>query len=870
MRLTELLVRLVTFCARRAVVVAGLGVLAAVLCGFLAANLLGVTTDTDTLFSPHLAWRQRSMEMARLFPQEANQLVIVIDASEPEAADETASALAKALAADTTHFLGVERPDASPYFDQEGLLFLDSDKLAALLDQTISAQPFLGQLVQDPSARGLFSALSLVGMGVAQGQANLGGFDASLEAFHQALADALAGHPRPLSWENLLAGQLVSQAGKYRFVLAHPRQDFGALEPGGAATAAIRADAAKLPFVQDGLARVRITGGVALADEEFATVAKGAVTGLVGSAILVTLWLFLALRSWRLVVPVVLTLLLGLLATTGFAAMAVGTLNLISVAFAILFVGIAVDFAIQFSVRFRELGQGGVTAEAALAATAQRAGVQILVAACATAAGFLAFVPTEFVGVAQLGLIAGVGMLVAFLCTLTFLPAALTVFRPKPASAEVGFRWARPLDAPLARARVPVLAVFGVIAVAGVVLLPQLQFDSDPLHTKDPNTEAMQTLNDLLSDPLANPYTIEDLAPSLEAANALAARLARLPLVAQALTLQSLVPDNQQEKLDMISQAASILDPTLTANAVATPVTAADIRMAAQTALAQIDPALPKLKPGDPLHQIAGDLHALTTASDATVMAANAALTRFLPLQLDRLREALTAHAVTARDVPAELARNWVLPDGRAKVQLVPTAAARSSRGMHAFVQQVQAIAPDAGGSAVTIVETADTILTAFRDAAIGAIVVIAVILFVALRRPLDVALVMAPLLLSALTTVVVAAVLPLPLNFANIIALPLLLGVGVSFNIYFVMNWRAGQDHPLGSATARAVVFSALTTGTAFGSLALSEHPGTASMGKLLLLSLGCTLVASLVFVPALLAAVRRPKEVSKQALLF
>jgi len=157
-------------------------------------------------------------------------------------------------------------------------------------------------------------------------------------------------------------------------------------------------------------------------------------------------------------------------------------------------------------------------------------------------------------------------------------------------------------------------------------------------------------------------------------------------------------------------------------------------------------------------------------------------------------------------------------------------------------------------------VATADTIVGAFREAAIGAIVAIAVILLVALRRVLDMALVLAPLLLSALMTVIVIVLLPLPINFANIIALPLLLGVGVSFNIYFVMNWRAGRTRMLGSATARAVMFSALTTGSAFGALALSGHPGTASMGELLLISLACTLVSSLLFIPALLSALGAP----------
>jgi predicted RND superfamily exporter protein len=182
--------------------------------------------------------------------------------------------------------------------------------------------------------------------------------------------------------------------------------------------------------------------------------------------------------------------------------------------------------------------------------------------------------------------------------------------------------------------------------------------------------------------------------------------------------------------------------------------------------------------------------------------------------------------------------------------------------GLSTFVQQVTEIAPNAGGSAVTIVATAATIVRAFQQAAIYALVALALILFGLLRRVLDVVLVMAPLLLSALLTLLIVVALPLPLNFANIIALPLLLGVGVSFNIYFVMNWRAGQSQPLGSATARAILFSALTTGTAFGSLALSSHPGTASTGELLLISLACTLMASLVFIPALLASLRPPTQ--------
>jgi hypothetical protein len=858
--LIRLLVRLVDFSRRHSWTVLLAGALLAVLSGWVASVRLGVSTDTDLLFKDTLPWRQQAMEMGRDFPQFRDLLVAVVDARIPEEADATANELAARLSADKTHFLTVRRPDANPFLQKEGLLFLQPKQLSTLMDQTIDAQPFLGQLVADPSARGLFSALSLLGMGVTQGDADLSPYFTPIRGFHQAMADALDGHPKPLSWETLLGGGLSELAGPYRFVLVQPRQNFGALEPGGAATETMRQVIAELPFVQSGDARVRITGQVALADEEFATVAQGAVTGLIGSLVLITLWLFLAVHSWRLIVPILMTLVLGLMLTVLFAAVVVGTLNLVSVGFGVLFVGIAVDFAIQFSVRYREFRFETGDAAAAMTETARRVGVQILIAALATAAGFLAFVPTAFSGVAELGLIAGAGMIMAFICTLAFLPAAITVFRPRGEAGEVGFAFAARLDPIIVRRRQPILIGFGVLAIAAVALSPRLEFDSDPLDTKNPNTEAMRTLRDLINNPLTNPYTIDVLTPNAQAAATLSDKLQTVPTVAEVISINSFVPADQQQKLAVIADANTILAPTLAPHGSAAPVTANDIRMAASAALAQIDPALTKLPKDHPLTLVAADLRRMKTASDAVLMATNAALTRFLPTQLDHLRQALGAEPVTLNAIPADFARDWVLPDGRARVQVNPKSEAQSPSGLRTFVRQVTAVAPNAGGSAVTIVATADTIVGAFRQAAIYAVIAIAVILLGLLRRVLDAALVMAPLLMSALLTLLIAVLLPLPLNFANIIALPLLLGVGVSFNIYFVMNWRAGQHRPLGSATARAILFSALTTGTAFGSLALSAHPGTASMGKLLLISLGCTLLASLVFIPALLASLTPP----------
>lgn len=853
------LVHLVDLCRRHPVLVLLAGATLAALSGSYARDHTRVSTDTDRMFPESLAWRQRALAFDREFPQFQDLIVAVVDARIPEEADATARALAeRALASE--RFRSVRRPNALPFFEKYGLLLLNPADLTRLMDQTIDAQPFLGQLVSDPSARGLFAALALLGMGVTKDDANVAPYLTPLRGFHEALRDVVAGSPRPLSWQSLLGGETAELAGPYRFVLLQPRLDKGALQAGGNATRLLRDIIPSLEFVEAGSARVRLTGAVPIADEEFATVAAGAIEGMVISLVLVIGCLFLAVWTWRLIVPIVLTLLLGLLLTLLFAAVTLGTLNVISVGFGILFLGMAVDFGIQFAVRFREYRLRATDVAAAMALTARLAGPQILLAAITTAAGFLAFLPTDFAGVAELGWIAGGGMLIAFACSVTFLPAAITLFRPRGEREEVGFAWAGRCDPIVVRWRWPILGASGAIVALGLALIPSLHFDADPLRTKDQNTEAVRTLRELIERPLTNPYTAEILLPDEAALARVSEVLRRSELVSGTRGLLTFMPADQDEKLALIGDAFAILAPTLGEREAPPPITPEDIRIAARAALAQIDPALVKLPTDHPLADVARDLRALQVADDPVLMTAQAALTRFLPDQLGRLRASLSAEAISRDTLPAELRRDWVASDGRLRLQVNATREALARGAIRDFAAAVRAVAPDAVGPALKIDATTATITGAFRDAAFYALVSIAVILFIARRRVLDVLLVMAPLSLSALFTLVVVVAGGLNLNFANIIALPLLLGVGVSYNVYFVMNWREGLGNPLGSATMRGVLFSALTTATAFGALALSRHPGTASMGFLLLISLGCTLVGSFVFLPALLAAMGRP----------
>lgn len=837
----------------------------AVLCVllFLALTALGLTytarhlridTDTDHLFSSSLPWRQAQIEQDKNFPQFNDLIVAVVRADTPEAAQATAKALNEALAADKADFTSSRYPAGAAFYQREGLLLLPTDDLAKLLTQIVSAQPFLGQLAAQPSARGLFTGLGLIAQGVQAGT-DISPYSDALANLRKNLEAAAQGHPVPLSWQNLIMGNAPGQSNE-AFVLAHPVLNQGTLQPGGVATAALVRIAKTLPDVKAGRATVDYTGQIPLSDEQFASLTHGLVLGSIISVLLIALWLYLALRSWRLILPILLTLVVGLALTIIYATIFVGVLNLISVAFAILFIGLAVDFAIQYCVRLRAAHQKSPNLGEALTRTAREAGGQIALAAAATSCGFLAFTPTAFLGVAELGEIAGAGMFIALFCTITFLPALLVLFAPKAAPSSLSLPGGSAADHFLDRHRKLILALFAGLGLAGAICASMLNFDANPLNTKDPNTESMRTLKTMLADPQTNPFYADILVPSLADARALTEKLNKLPEVAQVISGATFVPTQQDQKLAMLQQAQTILAPTLLAASTppTTPVTAAEIRDSLAQTITAINAVADKLPKDSELLRLDTVLKQLQSEDDAHLMAMNAALTQYLPQALHGLVTSLNAQPITEATLAPEIKTDWFLTDGRVRVEALPTAAAQTTRGLHQFARAVVALAPNAGGPAISIIATANTILKSFQEAAIWAFLAITLILLLVLRSLRDSLLVLATLLLSALLTALFAKLAGMSINYANIIALPLLLGVGVSFNVYFVMNWRVGMRNFLASPTARAVLFSALTTATAFGTLVSSADRGTSSMGELLFLSLGAVLISTFVFLPALL----------------
>jgi hopanoid biosynthesis associated RND transporter like protein HpnN len=856
---TAFVVRAIAFCWKHAWPVIAAGILLAAASSWYAATHFKMTTNLSELISGHMPWREREAALEKAFPH-FKTIVAVIDAPTPELADEATAAMVRRLSRQKDMFMSVQDPTGGPFFAHNGLLFLDSEDLAGRLNMLTQATRLVQVLASDPSLRGVLQTLQFGLLGVQGGRITLDAMTWPMTLAADTVEEVNAGRPASFSWRELVQGSRAKHGELLRFLTIRAALDFSALEPGLKASNAIRQAAEDLDFAGKYKARLRLTGPVPLEDEEFATIKENAALNAAVTIAVVLLILWMALRWWRIIFAVFVNLVVGLSITAAVGLILVGTLNLISVYFAVLFVGLGVDFGIQFSVRYRAERHEVDDLRAALLNAGCRAGAPLTLAALATAAGFLSFLPTAYKGVSELGLIAGIGMLIAFATSVTLLPALLSRIKPPREPAPLGYAALAPVDRFLERNRMLILFVTGVVVVAGLPLLYWLRFDFNPMNLRSPNVESVATYLDLKADPNSGANDIQVLAPSQAAADQTAAKLRALPQVARVTTLSSFIPDRQQDKLALIASAAKTLDPVLSpASEAVPPNDAQNVSMIKSTAGAlQTLGGDAKGKGANAARRLASALSTLAQADAGARERAAAAFVQPLRTALGQLRVLLQAQAVTLETLPADVADQWLTRSGQARIDIAPKGDANDNRVLQKFAASVEAVAPDATEGPISILGARSTVVTAFIEAGACALISIAILLWVALRRMRDVLLTLVPLLLAGVVTLEICVLVDLPLNFANIIALPLLLGVGVAFKIYYIMAWREGQTNLLQSVLTRAVTFSALTTATAFGSLWFSSHPGTSSMGKLLAISLLTTMMAAAVFQPVLMGKPR------------
>lgn len=816
-------------------------------------NNLGMNTDTKDMLSGELNWRKLDRQYEALFPQYTGNILVVIESPTPDQSADAAIALYRALIRDGTLFKDIYYPEYLDYLRQSSLLFLDADELHDLSDQLAKIQPFLGALVENPSIQGLFQMLSGMLDAIEEGRE----IDLAplVDEMNLGLESLSGTGLRPMSWHKLMSGKNNSQNVYREFIILRPHLDYSKLFPARDAIEFIRLTMDALDLDRVYGVNVGISGNVALSHEELESVSKANWVAISLALVIVTILLIFGLGSLGVVFACMTTLICGLIFTTAFAAATVGELNLISVAFAVLYIGLGIDFAIHYCVRFREYFIIHQDTTGALIHSTRAIFRSLLLCSLTTAIGFFAFIPTNYTGVAELGWIAGNGMFISFILTFTLLPVLLSYTKFKCNTQHTHTENLPKLPLLSDHNAKIVVGVTGILAGIVLLQLSSIEFDTNTLNLQDQSNESVETYKSLLDDGAASPWAGLLLVKGKSQAKIQVDKYEELDAVNKVVWLDKFIPADQEEKLAIIEEINLLMGGGLLSEGGNT---ISDVDK--WNALKNFHARLENMTIDDErLHQLYANIDGIINESknDGVILTrVEKILLQSFPGRIELLRDALEAEYVTPDVPPDSLKARWV-NNHYYKIDLYPKHDISDDSTLEQFVYEIRQLNPNVIGAPIINFEAGIAVSNAFQHAFLYAFAGIVLLLFIVKKSLRDTLIITISLLIGALLTAGLMLVFNISMNFANIIALPLLLGIGVDSGIHILERYRAASNasvNILYTSTSRAVIISALTTICSIGNLALSSHYGMASMGLLLVTGIVSMVFSMLIFMPALL----------------
>ena len=852
-------------------VVVVLGILA----GYYTVDQIRIDTDTSKLIAPDAPFQQYRRLHEQAFSQDLSTLLLVVESDTPELTKSASRKLLGLLRNNTGRFNSAYIPDDSEFFRQNGLLYLDTDELQALSNNLSIAQPFIGRIAQKPDLTGFFSifedALKATDKGAADKTQVVPIDLASLaDKIASVLHKTINGEKALLSWESLIAEK--RRHSNKTFIIVSPKLDHSHIRPAESAIEAIRKAAADIQDPGLPAVKVWVTGEIGLEDDELAGISTGTFTASVFSVVVVLFILLIAYRSILLTVATLLTLTLGMVFCGAFATIAVTELNLISIAFAVSNIGLGVEYAIHFCLRYKDNLRDGADKERALHDTIMTVGPSLLLAAGTTSIGLYAFMPTDYKGVAELGLLAGTSLFICLLITLVTLPALLKIL---PAPGKFRSKENRPQISNLSKhlAAIPIRYAKSIsvatliVALISIVLTLNVKTDFNPIDLRDPGTESVIAFKQLMEDEETTPLTLDVLTKDGNSTKILQQKLSALASVGKTISLFDLQPTDQDEKLILIEDLGLILGPQVQHF----PPLKTDVDPAPGIIhlIETIDKVLPQktdVQDRAPLTRLKKELQEILIQLDERQQSSRmifiekiqTALLGTLPQVMKELSASLEPGKISLNDLPPDIRDRWLSRDGLYRIQIFPKKDLNDLTNLKEFITEVQSVAPETTGLPIIYWESMKVVVDAFQEAIVIALIAITLVLLAIRRSVMDTILIMATLILAGLFTMASTVLTNTPINFANIIALPLLLGLGVDNGIHMLVRLRhslfdSEDQNIYQSSTARAIFYGALTTSSSFGGLAFSPHAGISSMGLIITIGIFWIMVCTFIILPAL-----------------
>ncbi len=839
-------------------------VLAAILISTLGAAWVAITqfemnSDTSRLIRQDTDWKRVNTEFLDTFPQYNRNTFVVISGEQPDKVAQVTSKLSADIRAREDVFQNVYSPGTTSFADAHALLYLDPETLNDTVSKLADAQPFLTAIAEDNSLR---SALQLIIDALGSDEELPAGFVQMTDALTMAAERALEGNEKPISWRDELF-RVAEGKTFYQVIFVQGQQNFGEDLPDAEIIRALETIINELTHAYADDVTIRLTGQVPLEHGEIVSAMDSA--QLAGSLALLILAAVLiwGVRSLRIIAATYLSMVVGLIWTAAFAMLTVGQYNTISIIFLVMFIGLGVDFAVHLCLKYQE-ARTEADSRDALIDMGQQLGPAIALCGVTSAMGFLAFVPTDYIGLAEMGIISGGGMIIAVVISLTLIPAFFAVVSdPIP-----------PTDMPFVGAMTNIVAdhsrttAYMTLAIAAILTATasQARFDYSTLSLKNPESEAMTTLQELQEEDIITDYALNYMAIDLDAATGTRAQLEALPEVSEVITPQDYLPRYQEENLMILEDASyfleSIFDPVEVENDFP------DAALVVQ--LTELETRLEQAINGSQDPSLILSMQSLRKA--ITTLRSMNAETRALftglivpPIrkEIDWLGTALFPQEVTLDDLPEDMRARVIATDGQAVVSITPAEDVVEVDAMRRFTKSVMSVVPEVTGRPVLDLGIGDIVIRAFLTAIGLAVLTIFIVLILTLRSFINSLLVFIPLAMTAMLTLSVSVLIDLPLNMANVVVIPLIFGLGVDNGIHIVKRFHqcADVNDLVHSSTPKAVFLSNLTTLGTFCALSFSTHQGIYSIGVLLTVALTALMFLTIISLPALLATFSSPR---------
>ena len=814
---------------------------ATVIFAWVAITQFQINSDLSQLIHQEADWRDDFEAYKSKFPDLVDPAIVVVSGSSFMAVENAARRLEEAISARKEHFRAVYSPQNDPFFRRHALLYLPLDELYDMTDRLSQAQPMLTAVSEDPSVR---SILKLLREGIANGETDTAAFATTVRLLTQSAEAQSAGEDSTIRWtDEFFSGQDTW----HRLILLKGQRNFDATLPNAAVMRELRNIIEMMDFPME--ISVGITGEVALSHEEIEAAMAGVQLAGWVAVVLLFAVLLLGVRSLKIIAATFAMLIIGIIWTSAYAMMTVGEYNTLSIIFLVMFFGLGVDFAIHFSLRYQEaVNVSDDAAVEALQDSAGSVGGAIVMCTVTTALGFLGFWPTDYQGLADLGVISAGGMLVAAFLTFTFLPAfyaAVGAIRPHVIDIPTSDR----LVGWLIRRRVGVIVAIAFAALSAIVSASQAKFDYSVLALKDPDAQSMRTLRELQAGNIATDYSLNILSQR----EIPKAELEALVTVDSVTTPFDYVPADQADKLFVLQDLEQLLFSAI-----------APVRSADSPSLVELRTEITALLETIRNVPVSPELNRLTFSLEELLHAEGQALADWqqpsigaLLNELAWLREAIYVEAIGFDDLPALLRARLVSDDGDFLSVVVPAENVAPVAALSRFIESVREIVPIATGRPVIEWGVGGIVVSSFQQALVFALVSISLVLLITFRSVRDAVLILIPLALAALFTLAIGVLLGVSLNMANILVLPLVFGLGVDNGIHVVDRFHGTGDvtNFMHSSTPRAVILSTLTTVGTFAALSLSPHQGTASIGIMLTIAVTLVLVFTVFLLPVLLS---------------